>query len=532
MGERKRFKIEKGTFIPTSIILLLLVFIGFVFPAHFRSASVVVLHVLTNNFGWLILAMSAIMLFLCFGIAVTPFAKNTIIGGADAKPEYSVFSWCAMTVCSAIATAMVFWAVAEPMNHFMNPPVFTGTEAGTPEAAVRAIQIATFHMSYVYYGLYTFWGIACGYLCLNKRLPFRPCTALYPIFKEKTYGWIGKVIDVLSIVGLVGGIVTSLGLGTTQFTSGLQFLFGIQPSNTIFAVSILLVTFCYTLSSLRGVSKGMKLISDLNSYIYIVFLAFLLIAGPTVFQLDLLTESIGSYVTNFFQTAFNTDTFRIGGGWVQNWTIFDMVWYLAYAPCIGLFLAKISKGRTMRSFILVNLLIPGTFVFLWLTFWGGNAFYQSYFLGADIWGTIQEFGNSIANFALLDLMPFKTVTIPLLIACLFFSFITLADAMTGTIASITLKNASPEEAPSSAKLYWGIIIGLATLICLFALGEVGTTALQSFSVALGLPLFFLSIPLIIVCLRLPSGKVDRMIDSLEKKRENEETVETDSLLAE
>lgn len=516
MAERKKFIIEKSTFIPTSIILISLLVIGLAFPKTFNSASVVIFNGLTQGFGWLVLPMTVIMTITIIIVAFTPLG-NRIIGGKGTKIEYSMFSWIAMTICSAIATAMVFWAVAEPMNHWMNPPVFTGNEPGTPEAAVRAIQIACFHMSFLYYGPYTFWAAICAYLCLNKHLPFRPCTAFYPIFKEKTYGPLGIIVDILSILGLIGGIATSLGIGVTQFVSGLQYLFGVSPSNMLYGLTILFVTLFFTISSLRGLKKGMNIISNVNSYIYIGFLLFLIIAGPTVFQLDLLSQSFGSYLAHFWETAFNNDAFRIGGGWVQNWSIFDFVWYLAYAPCIGLFLAKISKGRTFRQFIIVNVFVPSIFVFVWLTFFGGNAFYQDYFLGGNIWKTIQESGNSIASFALLNLMPLKAITVPALIVVLFFSFVTLADAMTGTIASITLKNATPDEAPMGAKLYWGAIIGGATLICLFALGDVGTKALQCISVALALPLFFLSVPMINVIISIVNGKADKTIDALKAK---------------
>lgn len=507
MSKNKGFEIEKSTFLPTAIILGVVLLIGVIFPGFFHSSVSYLFDVTTKGFGWFYLIVSLALLFICFYIAASPFGKK-IIGGPDAKPEHNLFSWCAMAVCSGIATAMVFYAVGEPLSYFYNPPAFTYLDPLTSQAAVRAIQISAFHWSFLYYGIFAFWGLAVGYMSMNHGLPYRPSSALYPLMKEKVFGWQGNVIDVLSILALVGGIVTSLGFGTTQFASGMQFVFGIQPSNTIYALTILVVTLSYTISSSRGLNKGMKIISNANAYIYIIITLFLIIFGPTIFLANLFTESVASMLNNFITTALNADPFDVGGGWSRNNTVFFMAWIMAYAPLVGMFLAKISRGRTIRSYLMVNIFVPGIFVFIWFTAFGGNAIYQDFFNNAGIYEMIQQFGFPIANFALLQQMPFYTFMIPLLIAVLFFSFITLADAMTGTISSVTLKNSVAGEAPRPIKLFWGLMIGATTLICLFALGEVGTTALQTMSIVYALPIFIFTIPVIVCVFRMVSGKVD------------------------
>ncbi|MCD8350884.1 MAG: BCCT family transporter [Planctomycetaceae bacterium] len=504
----KKIVIQKGTFWPTAIILVAVLVVGIVTPKFFNESASYLFTVVTEQWGQLFLIMALLMFVLCIVIAFTPFGKKKL-GGEDAKPEHPVFSWCAMAICSGIATAMVFFAVGEPLTYFHTPPAFTGLTGGTPEAAVRGVMIAAFHWSFIYYGMFAFWGLAVGYMSMNYKLPYRPSSALYPILRHNIYRWPGKAIDVLSVLALIGGIVSSLGFGTTQFASGLDFLFDMTPSNTIFLVTILLVTISYTFSSARGLNNGMRVISNMNAYIYIAITVFLIVFGPTVFLADLFTESLGSMIMNFVPTSLNADPFNVGQGWSENNTVFFMAWILAYAPLIGMFLAKISKGRTIRAYLLVNIFVPGLFVFIWFTAFGGNAIYQDFFNAAGIIDVIREKGFPIANFALLQHMPLQYIIIPLIIACLFFSFITLADAMTGTISSMTLENAVPDEAPRPIKLFWGLLMGATTLICLFALGEVGTLAMQCTTIIYALPIVLISIPVVVSVLRMVSGRVDR-----------------------
>lgn len=514
-----KIKIEKGIFIPGAVILIGMILFGFLFLDQFNRLMLVLYDFTTKSFGWFYLLVSAFLIFFCFYVCVSPFGRK-ILGGPDAKPEHSVFSWCAMTVCSGIATAVVFYAVGEPLTYFHNPPAFTGLEAETAAAGVRAVQIAAFHWGYIYYGIFTFWGLVTGYMVYNHHLPPRPSSGLYPILKDKIYGPIGKVVDTLSLLALIGGMVTSLGFGVQQFASGLDYVFGIKPNNLIYMVTILVVTLSYTVSSSKGVKKGMAFISNTNAVIYIVLICFLFLAGPTVFLLNLLTQSAGSTITNFIGTITNADPFDIGNGWSRGNTIFFMAWIMAYAPLIGLFLAKISQGRTIRQFLLVNILVPGTFVLIWFTSFGGNAIYQDFYNHANIIETVNEMGFPVANYALLGHMPLKSITIPIVIVALFFSFITLADAMTGTMASMTLKDVSEDEAPVLVKVFWGLLAGGATILCLFCLGDTGTTSLQNMSIVYALPIFIFTLIAVASVARMVSGRVDREMETLSESASN------------
>ena len=514
--EKKRIEIEKGIFIPSAAILLAVILIGFLFPDFFNQSMVVLFDVTTKSFGWFYLLMSAFLVFLCLFVAATPFG-NRVIGGEGAKPEHRNFSWCAMTICSGIATAVVFYAVGEPLTYYHVPPAFTGLDPCSPQSAVRGVQIASFHWGFAYYGIFTFWGLVTGYMCMNYHLPARPSSGLYPVLKDKIFGPAGKVIDVVSLLALIGGIVTSLGFGTTQFASGMDFVFGVKPSNLMYVITIVVVTLSYTLSSGRGLKKGMQFISDMNAYVYIILLLFLFLFGPTIYLLNLLTEVVGSTIMNYIPTAFNADAFDIGEGWSRMNTVFFMAWIMAYAPLIGLFLAKISRGRTVRQFLLVNIFVPGIFVLLWFVGFGGNAIYVDHYLNGTLYDIVSELGFPVANFALLREMPLNTLTNPLVILALFLSFITLADAMTGTIASMTVKDTLAEEAPVRVKFFWGLLIGASTILCLFALGEIGTTALQNMSIVYALPIFIITIFAIVSVMKMVNGTVDREMEELLKK---------------
>lgn len=521
---KKKIQIEKAIFIPGAAVLIIMILFGFLFLDQFNSLMTILYDATTKSFGWFYLACSAFLIFLCLFVAVTPFGKK-ILGGPDAKPEHNAFTWCAMTICSGIATAVVFYAVGEPLTYFHTPPAFTGLEGGTPQAAVRGVQIAAFHWGYIYYGIFTFWGLVVGYMTYNHNLPPRPSSGLYPILKDKIYGPIGKVVDVLSLLALIGGMVTSLGFGVQQFASGLDYVFGLEPSNFIYVVAILVVTLSYTVSSGRGLKKGMAMISNINAYIYIVLIVFLFVAGPTIFELNLLVDTTGSMINNFIGTIFNADAFDVGEGWSRANTIFFMAWIMAYAPLIGCFLAKISRGRTIRQFLLVNIFVPGTFVLIWFVGFGGNAIWQDYYNNANIIADINEMGFPVANFALLGNMPLQAITIPVTILALFFSFITLADAMTGTMASMTLKDTTEDEAPVLVKVFWGLLAGGATILCLFCLGTSGTTSLQNMSIVYALPIFVFTIGAIACVFKMVNGSVDREMAALANKNTQPKTPE-------
>jgi len=500
-----KFKIEKGVFYPPAILLGITLIFGLFFTESFAKVASSLLNFMLIEFGWMFLLFVFVFFAGTIAIMISPIGSIRL-GGNDAKPEMSVWSWCVIAICAGIATAMVFWGVAEPLTHFFNPPTFTGAEAETAESAVRGIQLGVFHWAYIPYSLFTLFGLAIGFSAYNLKLPFRVSSSLYPLLGDKIYGLPGQFVDGISIFALIGGVITSLGFGTMQFAAGLDFMFGLTPSNTVYVVLIAILTVAYTISSYTGLQRGIKLLSNINSIIYIFLVAFLFIFGPTRFLLNLGVETIGSYIQNLVPTAFNADAFNVGDGWNGGWTIFFWAWWIAYAPIVGMFLARIAIGRTIRSFVIVNVFIPGTFVFLWFTGFGGSAIFYDFFQGAGIMDTINSSGLEVAMYALLQNMPIPMVTIILGITALGISFVTLADSMTSTIAVMTTKDTHEDEPPAAMKLFWGIITGAVTILCLLVAGTVGTEALQSMSIVAAFPILFIQFGVLISVIKMTSKK--------------------------
>ena len=409
-------------------------------------------------------------------------AKTPLSAGENAEVQHSLFSWCAMAICSGIVTAVVFYAVGEPITYFHTPPTWWHIEPESPDAVVRAISQSQFHWGFIYYGIFTYWGLVAGYMIYNHHLPFRPSSAFYPVLKDKTFEWPGKIIDIISLLALMGGMVGSLGVGVQQFAAGLNYVFGIKPSNMIYFITLVVVTIAFTVSSGRGLKAGMAIISSINSYIYILLIGFLFIAGNTTFEFKLLTASIGRQLTDFIPNVFSLDPTNEGEGW--------------------------------RAYILVNIFVPAAFVTVWFVAFGGNAIYKDLYEAGNVGAEVAAGGIPVASFALMNLMPMKAITIPFIVAALFFSFITLADAMTGNIASITIKDTSADEAPVPVKFFWGALTGLATFLCLFCLGTGGMTALQNLSIVYAMPIYVFTFIAVVPLVEMCNGKVDAFFETL------------------
>ncbi len=513
---KKKFKINGVIFYPGAGILLALILYGFLFNDSFVRIMTAAYNAVTDATGWFMMLVTGLILILCFVVCFTPLGDKKV-GGPNAQIKHGMFTWVAMVTCAGTATAVVFYAVGEPIGYFHNPPAWWNMEPETMDTAVRALSQSAFHWSFIYYAMYAFWGLICGYMIMNHKLPPRPSSALYPILKDKAFGPIGKVFDVVALLGLVGGMVTSLGLGVQQFAAGLDYVFGIAPSNFVYIVTLVVVICSFTFSSLRGVKKGMAIISNANAWIYLAVIAFLLIAGPTIFEFKIFTQVVGEMFTRFIPNITAADSFNVGDGWVQNNTIFYVAWIMAYAPLMGVFQGKVAVGYTWRRFLLVNVLGPGIFNVVWFVAFGGNAIYLDAFEGATLGQEIAEGGIPIANYALLNYMPLSVIMIPLVVAALFFGFITLADAMTGTLAKMTIKTSredEEEEAPMLMKVIWGALVGVDTFLCLFCLGSVGTGALQFMSVVFGLPIFIVTLCVICKLGKICSGKLDKEIEAL------------------
>ena len=484
--------INKKIFIPPAIVLLIAVIIGIAFPEAFAKGASAALSFTLKYFGWFYTLGSTFLLGFCLWAGFSKYG-DIKLGGPDAEPELSLFNWWAISICAGIAIGIVFFGVAEPMAHYTSPPPFLGFEPKSLAAGEHAMRYAFFHWTFHTYGIYVSAALCIAFAFYNTQKPFKVSSSLFPLIGDRINGNWGYFVDGLSIFAIVGGVGTSLGFGTMQIGSGMNFLWGIAPSSTIWLVIIAALTVCYTISSYTGLQKGIKILSENNIRLYFVLMAFVLCVGPTIHILESTVTAVGDYLVNLVPMSFYLDPMG-KSGWPGSWSNFYWAWWLAFAPIVGLFLVRLGNGRTIRQFVTVNLVGPALFGMVWFGIFGSSSIYLEHFKNAGIAKIIAEHGNEVSLFALFQNFPLPSLTMILGMLAVAISFITLADSMTSTIAAMTTKgfgqSKEDKEPPALMKIFWGALMGAFSWILLVT---GGANALQTSVIVCGLPILFLQI---------------------------------------
>jgi choline/glycine/proline betaine transport protein len=451
-----------------------------------------VLSKMTSYFGWFfILSVNAYILAALF-FAFSKFGKIRI-GGKDAKPEFTTPAWFAMLLSAGMGIGLMFWSVGEPMYHFSSPsPMFTGVEAGTPEAAQAAMGITYFHWGIHPWATYSIVALGLAFFAYNRGLPLTIRSIFYPLLGEKIYGFWGNLIDILSVLATLMGLATSLGLGVKQVNSGLHFLFGIPISITVQIVLIAVITAFATLSVMSGLDGGVKRLSKWNMVMAGVFMLFLLIAGPTVYILGGFTQNLGYYLTKLPEISLWAETFR-DSNWQGSWTVFYWAWWISWSPFVGMFIARISKGRTVREFVLTVMIIPTLLSFLWMSVFGGSALNIQTSGALDLVSAVKA-DVSTAMFEMLKFYPMTELLSFIGIVLVTVFFVTSSDS--GSLVVDHLTSGGKLDSPIPQRVFWAIMEGAVAAVLL--LGG-GLTSLQTASVTTGLP-FALVLLLIIYSL--------------------------------
>lgn len=321
-----------------------------------------------NTFGWLYILAANFFVIVMILIAASNFGKIKI-GGPDALPEFSTFSWYAMLISAGMGIGLMFWSVAEPVFHYMQPSPMFDISPESPQSSQVALGLTYFHWGLHPWGIYALVGFSLAFFAYNRGLPLTIRSIFYPLLGDRIYGFWGNIIDILSVLATLFGLATSLGLGVKQVNAGLNYLFG-YPIATEYAVLLIgVITFFAVLSVVAGLDKGVKMLSGLNLYLAGIFMIFLLIVGPTVYILKAFTQNLGFYIQNLAQLSFWVETFHgaEGSTWQNPWTIFYWGWWISWSPFVGMFIARVSKGRTVREFILSVMIFPTLLSFLWMS---------------------------------------------------------------------------------------------------------------------------------------------------------------------
>ncbi|MBG6233618.1 choline/glycine/proline betaine transport protein [Pedobacter sp. CAN_A7] len=492
----KQSTFKKGIVVPSLIFILSITFLSSFFPGQTAYYLGIVQEWIFINLNWVyVWSVTIFVIFLLFLL----FSKfgSIRLGEYDADPEYSFFSWISMLFAAGMGIGLMYFGVAEPMAHFSDP-TFAGIEE--TQRARNAQLFTFFHWGIHAWAIYGVVGLSLAYFAYRFRLPLSLRSCFYPILKNKINGPAGDVIDTFALCSTFFGITTTLGFGVVQLTAGLVELGLIAGTGFGYQVGIVAVVMTVAiLSATSGVNKGVKLLSQINIVSAILLMAFILIFGPTIYLLGTFSEGIGYYITSFFTLTFNTHAYDPASQpWYFSWTILYWAWWISWSPFVGLFIAKISRGRTIREFIGAVLVIPTIFNFIWMTIFGNSAIWVDRNIGNKVLSSIANNTDELL-FRFLDYFPVSGVTSSLAIFIIVVFFITSADSGIYVMNSIATNNAA--KSPKWQLIFWGVLLSILALVLLNA---GGLQALQTLTLITALPF---SIIMCLFCYSLIKGLV-------------------------
>ncbi|EGK15145.1 BCCT family transporter [Psychrobacter sanguinis] len=478
MSKSWKSTILMPVFAPAVIVLVLLVIGTISNPEAAGELFGQVLNYTTTTFGWFY--MLAVALFLIF-ILVLAFSSygNIKLGPDHSEPDYKFSEWFAMLFSAGYGIALLFYGVAEPVMHFAQPP---NSPPETVAAAKEAMQIAYFHWGLHTWAIYTFAGLVLAYFGFRHGLPLSMRSTLYPLIGDKIYGPIGHGVDVIALLATIFGVATTLGLSVSQINSGLNYLLPdtIPISTTVQIITIAIITMAALFSVLAGMDKGIKRLSMLNVLLATALMLFVFIAGPSVFILNAFMENTGSYLSNIVERTFSLQAY-VHSDWIASWTLFIFAWTIAWSPFVGTFIANISRGRTIRQFVLGVLFVPVIFTFFWFAVFGDTALNLIMVEGLDtLIGDVQA-DKSVALFKLFEALPFTQVASYLTVLLIMTFFVTSSDSGSLVIDSIA---SGGRPTPPWQRTFWVVIQGVVASVLLLA---GGLTALQTVAIVSALP---------------------------------------------
>ncbi|MBK1886695.1 MULTISPECIES: BCCT family transporter [Marinobacter] len=468
---------------PITAVLVVLFVVGtLMFPTAANELLVGTKDSIIENFDWFFLLSANVFVIVCIALIFMPVGKIRL-GGMDAKPDFSTISWFSMLFAAGMGIGLMFWAVAEPVAYYTDwfgTPF--GVEANTPEARKLAMGGTMYHWGLHPWAVYSIVALSLAFFAYNKNMPLTIRSAFFPLLKDKVWGWPGHIIDTLAVVATIFGLATSLGFGAQQAASGLNYLFGMGSGINVQMAIIVGVTAVALLSVLRGLDGGVKVLSNINMALAGILLFFVIFAGPTMSILQNLWATTSSYVGNV--VAFSNPFGRDDEAWMRGWTVFYWAWWISWSPFVGMFIARVSKGRTVREFVTAVLIIPTVITAVWMSSFGGAALEQiDQGIGALAEDGITEVSLAMfqmfANLPLTEILSFVGIVLVLVF------FITSSDSGSLVIDSITAGGKT--DAPTAQRIFWVIMEGAIAAALIFGGGADALSAIQASAVSAGLP---------------------------------------------
>lgn len=499
--------INGPVFFTSSIIIIISIALTLIFKEQAEGYFTVIQAFVANNGGWFFVLCVNIFLVFVLYLAFSKFGMIRL-GGKDAKPEFTTISWFAMLFSAGMGIGLLFWSIAEPVTHFMNPPL---TEGGTPAAAQEAMNFTFLHWGLHAWGIYALVGLSLAYFTYSHGLPLTIRSVFYPILGDKIYGKRGDLIDILAVLATLFGLATSLGLGVQQIAAGLAHVFGID-SGIITQVSLIAgITAIATVSVVLGVDKGVKFLSEWNMRIAVLMLLLVVILGPTIFIFQAFIQNTGNYFYSFLEISTWTESYT-GNDWQNGWTVFYWGWWIAWSPFVGMFIARISKGRSIREFILGVLIVPSLVTFLWITAFGSTSIQQALLGDQTIINAVDD-NVATALFVFLEGFPFSVVLNIIGVILIASFFVTSSDS--GSLVVDSLTSGGKIDAPVGQRIFWALAEGVVAAVLLIG---GGLQALQTASIVTGLPFALI---LLFMCYSLYIGLRDEYLKMEEKKAQKE-----------
>lgn len=446
-------------------IALAFILWGAFFPENVNSVTGMIQGNISEQFGWFYLIAATIFVLFALFLIVSPYGKIRL-GKPDERPEYSYFTWFAFLFTAGMGIGLVFWGVAEPLYHYYGPP---DQEAESTAAAAAALQYSFFHWGIHPWSIYAVVALTLAYFKFRKDEPGVISATFRPLIGDKVDGPIGMLIDVIAVFATTFGIATSLGFGAVQVTGGLSYTFDFITNNPFTQIVVIgIITILFLASAMSGLNRGIRILSMTNVALAILLMLFVLILGPTVYIMDSFTTTIGSYIQNLPSMSFSTNTFSGDREWLESWTIFYWAWWIAWSAFVGTFIARVSRGRTIREFVLGVLAVPTIFSGLWFAVFGSTAIFLDGENNGGLYNLMVDQGDEIALFTLLDQFPLSAVMLIVAILLIVSFFITSADSGTFVLGMLTTNGSL--NPPNSVKFTWGMIVSASAAVLLLSDG--------------------------------------------------------------
>ncbi|TFI57048.1 BCCT family transporter [Sphingomonas parva] len=469
-------QVNPPVFFVSAGLILAFVLIGALFAGQAGRLFAAVQATIIVDFGWFyVVAVAGFLLFVLF-LMMSRYG-DVKLGPDESEPDYSYLSWFAMLFSAGMGIGLLFFGVAEPIQHYALPPVGQGR---TIDSARQAMVLTFFHWGLHAWAIYIVVGLALAYFAFRRGLPLTIRSSLYPLIGKRIHGPIGHAIDIFAVIGTMFGVATSLGFGVLQVNAGFAHLFGLPTGTLVQVVLIAVITGMATLSAVAGLDKGIRRLSELNIILAVALLAFVLLAGSTVFLLQAYVQNVGAYLGSLVQRTFRMYAYE-PNAWFGDWTLFYWGWWISWSPFVGMFIARISRGRTIREFVVGVLLVPSLFTFLWMTVFGNTAIQMDMSGVADI-ATTAANNMPVALFETLDHLPLSIIASTLATLLVITFFVTSADS--GALVIDTITSGDAPNPPVWQRVFWAVSAGVVAAVLLLA---GGLEALQTAAIASALP---------------------------------------------